>query len=121
MVQARDLHTLDDHAGFLGRRAPHHELARAEAGASHAGQVLHDLERVPLRPGNLARLLGADAGLDCLLLDAGGTHDDFLVDVVLLLFHEILHGPLLAGMDGFVGYDGDEGRVANLDLVGGGR
>ena len=63
-----------------------------------AGQVLHDLQRVALRAGDAPRLLGADAGLDRLLLDARRAHDDRdpLVVVVLLL-DQVLHGAPLAG------------------------
>ena len=96
-------------------------MPRTKARAPHAGQILHDLQGVALCAGNLAGLLGADAGLNRLLLDPGRTHDDLLVDVILFLFHVVLHGALLTWPDGFVGQHRDKPGVADLDLVGGGR
>ncbi len=121
MIQAGNLHALDHHPGLLGRRAPYYQLARTKAGASHAWQVLHHFQGVALGARNLARLLGADAGFHRLLLDAGGAHHDFFVDVVLFLFHVVLHGALLARPNGFVGQHSDQVRVANLNLVRGRR
>ena len=87
VVQRRDLDAFDVDPGLPGRRAPDDQLAGAERRAGDAGQVLHHLERVALGPGDAPRLLGADAGLDRLLLDARGPHDDRdpLLVVVLLL------------------------------------
>ena len=117
VVQAGNLHPLNHHPGLFRRRSPDHELARTETGTSHARQVLHHLQGVALRAGNLARLLGADAGFHRLLFDAGRAHDDLLVDVFLLLFHVVLHGALLARPNGFVGEHSDKSRVSDLDLV----
>ena len=76
VVERRDLDAVDVDLGLVGRRAPDDEVARAERRAGHAREVLHHLERVALRAGDAPRLLGADARLDRLLLDARRAHDD---------------------------------------------
>ena len=77
VIERRDLDAVDVDARVSLGAEPHTmSCARAERRARHAGQVLHDLERVALRAGDAARLLGADAGLDRLLLDARRAHDD---------------------------------------------
>jgi hypothetical protein len=82
VVEPRDVHAVDVDARVLRRRAPHHELARAERGARDAGQVLDDAQHVALRAGHLRGLLRRHRRRHDLL--AQRRRDDDQLEVVAL-------------------------------------
>lgn len=79
MVQGRDAHPVDVHAGVFRSSAPDHHVTAACGSARDAGHVFHDLQHIALRAGDATRALCLDARRHHLLRQLRRHHDNLHV------------------------------------------